>query len=310
MHVPDGVLSPLLCLSTVPLASAAVAFSLWNWRKELLRQPTATPSILQAAGVGCAIFAMQMCNFAIPGQGFSGHLMGGALATILLGPWAACLIMAVILTIQASLFGDGGLSALGINILNMGVIPVAITAFMLQKLPASATGSLALRALTWFSVSALSVMAAVLALGVQLALGATATINGTQTALLLLQTHVPIALGEGMITTLLAAIVLPYEATTRVRILFVLALCILPLTPTASILPDGLEATGEIAGFLASAQTWETWLPDYTIPGLVTPYWSTALAGLVGLATTASALLLLAEMIVIGQKSTRQPLES
>ena len=70
------------------------------------------------------IFAAQMLNFPVAG-GTSGHLLGAALAAILLGPWLACLVMAVVLTTQAFLFADGGITALGANVFNMGVIGAA-----------------------------------------------------------------------------------------------------------------------------------------------------------------------------------------
>ena len=78
------------------------------------------------------IFAVQMLNFPVAG-GTSGHLLGAALAAILLGPWLACLVMAVVLTAQAFVFADGGITALGANILNMGVLGALLAGLVLRR---------------------------------------------------------------------------------------------------------------------------------------------------------------------------------
>ena len=116
MHIPDGFLSPEVAGATAVVSTAAVGYGL----------KTANAAIderrVPLLGVtGAFIFAAQMLNFPVAG-GTSGHFLGAALAAILLGPWLACLTMAVVLGLQAFVFADGGITALGANVLNMGVI--------------------------------------------------------------------------------------------------------------------------------------------------------------------------------------------
>ena len=116
MHIPDGFLDPGVAAATGVVAGGAVAIG--------LRRAEATFDERRAPLLGVTaafVFAAQMLNFPVAG-GTSGHFLGAALATILLGPWLACVVLAVVLLVQAFLFADGGVSALGANVLNMGVI--------------------------------------------------------------------------------------------------------------------------------------------------------------------------------------------
>src|SRR5688572_27286000 len=115
MHIPDGFLSTEVALACAVPAAAAVAIGLRQANKTL--DDRRVPLL----GVTAAfIFAAQMLNFPVAG-GTSGHFLGAALAAILLGPWLACLALAVVLGVQAFVFADGGLTALGANVFNMGV---------------------------------------------------------------------------------------------------------------------------------------------------------------------------------------------
>jgi cobalt/nickel transport system permease protein len=133
MHVPDGFLDAPTSVATGAVAAAAVAVSLRKARGET-DERTAPLAGLTAAFV----FAVQMLNFPV-GVGTSGHLMGGALAAVLVGPWTAVLVLSVVLAVQALLFADGGLSALGTNIVLIGVVTVAVgwavTRLVLALLP-------------------------------------------------------------------------------------------------------------------------------------------------------------------------------
>ena len=116
MHIPDGFLSNGVAAACwVPtVAVLAVAVRRTNGRLDERRVPL--------LGVTAAfVFAAQMLNFPVAG-GTSGHFLGAALAAVLLGPWLACLVMAVVLSTQAFVFADGGVTALGANVLNMGII--------------------------------------------------------------------------------------------------------------------------------------------------------------------------------------------
>ena len=116
MHIPDGYLSMEVWTATSAAGAAAAAYALRRTRTELER-----PQVSAAALAGAFIFAAQMLNFPIDGA-TSGHFLGSALAAILFGPWTAAAIMTAVLFIQAVLFHDGGITALGANILCTAVI--------------------------------------------------------------------------------------------------------------------------------------------------------------------------------------------
>lgn len=116
LHIPDGFLSPPVSLFTWIIAVVLIGFSLKKVRGHYAERAVPLMGVCAAF-----IFAAQMINFPIPG-GTSGHLLGGTLAGVLLGPWAGSLVMAVVFIVQALFFQDGGLTVLGANIVNMGLI--------------------------------------------------------------------------------------------------------------------------------------------------------------------------------------------
>ena len=111
MHIRDGILSPEVCLATGTLAVAAVGFSLRQLRTRLADQ-----AIPLTGMVAAVVFAGQMVNFPLFGLPVSGHLLGGVLAAAILGPWAGCIALTVVLLVQAVLFADGGLLSFGGNV--------------------------------------------------------------------------------------------------------------------------------------------------------------------------------------------------
>jgi cobalt/nickel transport system permease protein len=120
MHIPDGVLSPEVCAGSAVLSLGAVGYSLRRLSSSLADRTIPLTGMMSAL-----IFAGQMVNFPIALMGIpsvSGHLMGGVLAAAILGPWAGCVAIALVLVVQCLLFADGGIAALGANIFNMGVI--------------------------------------------------------------------------------------------------------------------------------------------------------------------------------------------
>jgi cobalt/nickel transport system permease protein len=118
MHVPDGFLDAPTSLATGLAAATVVGLSLRQARAELDDRTAPLAGL-----VAVFVFAGQMVNFPV-GAGTSGHLLGGALAAVLVGPWTATLCLTVVLVVQALLFADGGLTALGTNVTLMGVIAV------------------------------------------------------------------------------------------------------------------------------------------------------------------------------------------
>ncbi len=116
LHVPDGFLSGGVSAVLWALAIGAIAYSLYRAEDELTEDKVPMLGVLAAF-----IFAVQMLNFPVAG-GTSGHLLGGALAAVLVGPWVGSLCIAVVLVVQALLFADGGLSAVGLNVLNIVIV--------------------------------------------------------------------------------------------------------------------------------------------------------------------------------------------
>lgn len=127
MHVPDGFVSLPVNLATFVAAGGACAYAVRRARQELGERQVPLLGVTAAF-----IFAAQMLNFPIAG-GTSGHFLGAVLAALLLGPWNACLIMAIVLVIQCLGFADGGLTALGTNVFNMGVIGGVVPYFLLLR---------------------------------------------------------------------------------------------------------------------------------------------------------------------------------
>lgn len=126
MHIPDGFLDTKTWVAADALSVGAIGYSIKKSREELEERQVPKLGIVAAF-----IFAAQMINFPVAG-GTSGHLLGAALAAILMGPWSACLIISTVLVIQCLVFQDGGITALGGNIFNMAVLGV-LTAFLTYR---------------------------------------------------------------------------------------------------------------------------------------------------------------------------------
>lgn len=194
MHVPDGFLDAPTSVATGAAAAAVVTVALRKVRDQ--QEEKAAP----LAGLTAAfIFAAQMINFPV-GVGTSGHLLGGALAAILVGPWTAILCMAVVLLVQALLFADGGLTALGTNIGLMGVITVlvgwAVAKAVIGVLPKRAASVVPAS----FAAAAISVPVASLAFVGLYAIGGAADLPLGTLTVSMTGWHVLIGLGEAVIT--------------------------------------------------------------------------------------------------------------
>lgn len=202
MHVPDGFFDTPVCVATGAVAVAAVVGAARGSRRELDER-----QIPLAGLVAAFVFAVQMVNFPI-GGGTSGHLMGGALAAILVGPYTAVLCLSVVLTAQALLFADGGLSALGVNVTLLGVVAV-VAAYplfraLLRALPAgrrSAVGAT-------FVAALVSVPVAAVVFTLLYAVGGTADVPLGEVFAAMVGVHTAIGVGEAAITALTVAVVL------------------------------------------------------------------------------------------------------
>lgn len=195
MHVPDGFLNLPVILVTWVIAIGLIAISLKRAQADY--QERAVPLM----GVCAAfIFAAQIINFPIPG-GTSGHLLGGTLAGALLGPWAGSLVMAVVFIVQGTLFQDGGLTALGANIFNMGLIGT-FGGYYLYKAIRFAIGRDKLQGvLVGVAVAAwTSVVVASIVCAFELALSGTVPLAVALTAMA--SWHVLIGIGEAVISVI------------------------------------------------------------------------------------------------------------
>src|SRR3954469_2620544 len=189
MHIPDGFLSTEVALACAAPAAACVGVGLRKASTDLDERRVPLLGVTAAF-----IFAAQMLNFPVAG-GTSGHFLGAALAAILLGPWLACLTLAVVLGVQAFVFADGGITALGANILNMGVIGALLVGGVMHYarrlapraiVPISAIGA-------WFAV-----MLGATAASFELAISGTVPLHTVLPAML--GTHALIGAGEAVIT--------------------------------------------------------------------------------------------------------------
>ncbi|QHG16076.1 energy-coupling factor ABC transporter permease [Nostoc sp. ATCC 53789] len=287
MHIPDGFVSVPVAGAT-GLASVAALFIAFERSQEAF-------GIRRAPILGLTtafIFAAQMINFPVAG-GTSGHLLGGTLAAIVLGsPWAGTLCIATVLIIQAVLFADGGITALGANIFNMAVVGVWVGWILTQTLQRLLGGFKGRLPLAAGIAAGVSVVVAAIACAIELALSGTAPVAIVLPAMA--GVHILIGIGEGIIT----GGVLTYLATARPDLLpgeqqefrgwsvpiVTIFLIAGVLSLFASAWPDGLEKVAENTGFIDLAAKVRVIVPtplaDYTIKGLG-PI-GTSIAGLMG----------------------------
>lgn len=202
MHVPDGFLDAPTSIATGVVAVAGVGLALRGARREL--DDRAAPMV---GLVAAFVFAAQMVNFPV-GAGTSGHLMGGALAAVLVGPWSAILCLSVVLLVQGLLMADGGITAIGTNITLLGLVAVAVGwgVFVLLRAvlpsrpsmvaPAAAVGAL------------VSVPVAALVFTGLFAVGGTAPVALGDVATAMVGWHSLIGIGEAVVTGLVVASVL------------------------------------------------------------------------------------------------------
>jgi cobalt/nickel transport system permease protein len=289
MHIPDGFLSILVSVVFWVLSAIAVGFALRRVGKDLGERQVPLMGVLAAA-----IFAGQMLNFSVTG-GTSGHLLGAALATILLGPWAAVVVLTSVVSIQALIFQDGGLLALGANLFNMAVIGVAVSHFVYSSVQKLARGRKWGIFVGGFAAAWLSIVVASLAAALQLALSGTSPANISVPAMGGI--HMLIGVGEGLITV--GALAFLYASRRDLfhigeaapkgsKAIWVgglsIAALLAVLSPLASAHPDGLEWVAGQKGFLEAARApLYNLIPDYVFPGISNGVLATIVAGVLGL---------------------------
>ena len=275
MHLPDGFISIPVAVTTGILSGGVLFIS---FKQSLTSERYKHASIL---GLTTAfIFSAQMINFPVI-AGTSGHLLGGGLAGILLGnPWSAIQSISTVLIIQAVLFADGGITALGANILNMGIISVWISWLLTKTLHRLMGGSKKYLPIAGGFGAGISVIGTSIACGIQLALSGTSNINLVLPAIAGI--HLFIGLGEGVITwSILSFLVkvrpdlLPGEEKKFHSFLIPIVLIFFLsgiLSLFASAYPDGLETVAESLGFSRTVNSSliniETPFSKYEINGL------------------------------------------
>ena len=202
MHVPDGFLDAPTSAATGAVAVVTIGVALVKARNEL-DDKTAPMAGLVAA----FIFAVQMLNFPVA-SGTSGHLMGGALAAVLVGPWTGILCLSVVFMVQCLLFADGGITALGTNITLMGLTTVAVGWLVFKGLQMVMPKRLSMVPVQAGIGALVSVPVAALLFVVLYAIGGTADIPLDNLAAAMVSVHVLIGIGEGVITFLAISAIL------------------------------------------------------------------------------------------------------
>jgi cobalt/nickel transport system permease protein len=298
LHIPDGFLNLAISLIFWAATLMMVGLAISKTNRTLGEKQIPLMGVMAAF-----IFAAQMLNFPVAG-GTSGHFLGGALAAIVLGPWAGILVMTAVVAVQGLLFQDGGLLVMGANIFNMGILTAAI-GFGLYRMVVNqnkGTRFAAAGVAAWVST-----MAAALLTSLQLWLSGTSRLDIVVPAML--GVHALIGIGEGLIT----AAALAFIEQTRPDLIsakkttasggrgwiyagIIISLLAVLISPLASGSPDGLEKVAEDMGFLERGMDAPyTILPDYTVPFLGETGLSTIVAGVIG------ALVVLGILILVGR---------
>jgi cobalt/nickel transport system permease protein len=297
VHIPNAVLDPRVAVATGLIGAAGLAYGLRRVERRLGER-----TVVLMGTMAAFLFAAQMVNFPLGPLGVSGHLLGGVLAAVLLGPWAGAVVIAAVLIVQCLLFGDGGLTALGANFVNMGLIGAAggyaIYVPIRRAIGGRAGVLFGAMVAAWFSV-----ILAAGAFAIELAASG-GRANFIRVLGWMTLVHAAIGVGEAVITGLVLRFVLltrpdliddpqPDEVVARWGSWLGVGACGLGialgvavfLAPLASEHPDGLEFVGARLGFLSdeAAPTIPVPIPDYSLPvfssGLGV---ATAAAGVVG----------------------------
>ena len=306
MHAPDGFLEPHVAAVTAVVSVVVVGFALRAAGRELGDRQ------IPFAGITAAfLFAAQMFNFPVA-SGTSGHLLGGALAAILLGPWVGCLATTVVVVVQALLFADGGITALGYNVLNMAIVPAfggwALYWAFRKLLPANGAGVVGSTALA----SGSSVVLSATAFSIEWLFGASAPVPFDTVFGAMVGVHALIGIGEAVISSLIVAAVLASRPdlvvgardltadrlddrprvgarTFAIGGVLTAAIFAVVVSQFASGDPDGLERVAADEGFIdagADHAFADSVFADYATSGIDNETLSLAVAGLAGLTLT------------------------
>jgi len=279
MHIPASMLNGAVCPVTLAVGAVGVGVAAYAARKSEEK-----PSSARFAAVTALIFALQMLNYPVQ-NGTSGHLVGAMLGVGLLGVPFAVLSMSIVLAVQAFFFGDGGVNALGANILNMAFIGAGLMGFAFNKAIKAGLNKNASLAIA----SLVSVLAGAAACSIEVAVSGAVAFNKVMPAML--SVHTLIGLGEAVLTiavvTVLQSAERYWKANEQSFALGAGALAIVAaaLSPFASGFPDGLEWVAEKLSF-AQFTGFEipAMFPDYQASFIGNAAVSTVTAGFIGVA--------------------------
>lgn len=302
--MPDGYMNVATSVGGAAVAAGGVWASLKETGKRL-----ADKQIPLAGLTAAFVFALQMLNFPVA-AGTSGHLLGGALAAILLGPWMGALVVTVVVVVQALVFADGGIVVLGLNVLNMALVTAlvgwVVFRFLMRVLPKTTGGGVAATMVAGF----LGVLAASFVFVIEYAIGGQGGASLSTVFAAMTGVHALIGIGEGLISGVAVGAVLGVRpdlvtgtadldlrrtatapggrATTSfvvVGLAVALALVFF-VAPIASGDPDGLERVAIDQGFSIEAldHPIDSPLADYGVGGIESERVGTMVAGAIGVA--------------------------
>ncbi|MBT5655791.1 MAG: cobalt ABC transporter permease [Actinobacteria bacterium] len=290
MHVPDGFINAQVSAATGIISLG----TLWAYIRNA-KNLVADKLIALTGMMSALIFVLQMINFPIA-AGTSGHLLGGALAVIVLGPSLGVICISIVVVIQSLLFADGGLSALGVNVLNMAII-TSLTGWFTITLWKKLFGESQFTLISGSVIAGLlSVVFSSIAFVLEYAIGGTVSVPLGNVLIAMISTHLLIGLGEGIITALIVSLLLRVRSdlvyvnskknksntlSTSYGVLIALILSLTLVTPYASSSPDGLESVASDFGFEETDGV-VLLLKDYGISSINNNFVSTTLSALLG----------------------------
>jgi len=291
MHVPDGFINAQVSAATGIISLG----TLWAYIRNA-KNLVADKLIALTGMMSALIFVLQMINFPIA-AGTSGHLLGGALAVIVLGPSLGVICISIVVVIQSLLFADGGLSALGVNVLNMAII-TSLTGWFTITLWKKLFGESQFTLISGSVIAGLlSVVFSSIAFVLEYAIGGTVSVPLGNVLIAMISTHLLIGLGEGIITALIVSLLLRVRSdlvyvnskknksntlSTSYGVLIALILSLTLVTPYASSSPDGLESVASDFGFEETDGV-VLLLEDYGISSINNNFVSTTLSALLGI---------------------------
>ena len=295
MHVPDGFINAQVSVATGVISLG----TLWAYIRNA-KNLVADKLIALTGMMSALIFVLQMINFPIA-AGTSGHLLGGALAVIVLGPSLGIICISIVVVIQSLLFADGGLSALGVNVLNMAII-TSLTGWLTITFWKKLFGDSRFTLISGSVIAGLlSVVFSSIAFVMEYAIGGTVSVPLGSVLIAMISTHLFIGLGEGIITALIISLLLRVRSdlvyantkkdksnnlSTSYGIFIVLILSLTLITPYASSSPDGLESVASNFGFEETDGV-VLLLEDYGISSVNNNFISTILSALLGILSIA-----------------------